>query len=73
METSGSLVRKKRITIYHFDVQVERKREKLMTIVFRKKTYTNRVLAFDSHRSNNSKRAVIISLFDKLKSHFGKK
>ena len=42
------------------DVQVERKRKKLMTSVFRKKTYMNRVLAFDSHHSNNAKRAVII-------------
>ena len=43
-----------------------------MTSVFRKKTYSNRVLAFDSHHSNNVKRAVIISLFDRVKSHFGK-
>ena len=27
---------------------------------------------FDSHHSNNAKRAVIISLFDRVKSHFGK-
>ena len=56
----------------YLDVQVERKRKKLMTGVFCKKTYTNRVLAFDSHHSNNAKRAVIISLFDRVKSHFGK-
>ena len=43
-----------------------------MTSVFRKKTYTNRALAFDSYHSNNAKRAVIISMFDRVKSNFGK-
>ena len=44
-----------------------------MITVFRKKTYANRDLDFDSYHSNNAKRAVITSFFDRRKSHFGKK
>lgn len=52
------------------DVTVGRREGNLTTSVYRKGTHTNRVLSFDSHHPLSAKKAVIISLFDRTKTHF---
>ena len=54
------------------DVSVERSDGKLKTGVHRKKTHTSRVLSFASHHPMSAKRGVVISLFDRVLSHFSK-
>ena len=52
------------------DVAVERFEGRLRTGVYRKKTHTNRVLSFASHHPISAKRGVVVSLFDRVESHF---
>ena len=42
----------------------------LVTSVFRKQTHTDRVLNFNSSRSNNAKAAVVRALVSRIETHF---
>ena len=53
------------------DVSVRREDEgSLRTGVFRKKTHTDRTLAFSSHHAQSAKRAVVRVLLDRVDTHF---
>ena len=54
------------------DVSVRREGKNLRTGVFRKKTHTDRVLSFDSNHPISAKRAVVLSMFDRVETHFAK-
>lgn len=54
------------------DVSVQRNGNQLRTGVFRKKTHTNRVLSFNSYHPVSAKKAVVLSLFDRIETHFAK-
>ena len=52
------------------DVSVERVDGKISTAVYRKPTHTNRVLSFSSHHPLSAKRSVVLSLYERVSSHY---
>ena len=52
------------------DVSVERVDGKISTAVYRKPTHTDRVLSFSSHHPLSAKRSVVLSLFERVSSHY---
>jgi len=54
------------------DTNTRRQNSRIVTSVFRKETHTNRVLSFESHHPVSAKRAVVLSLFDRVRTHFSK-